>query len=115
MTSLVKSVDKFIADHTKERMAGFVALLDEKSEANQQKLKALAEENKLTLPLTIAIDGKAGPEAYKLNAEVPITVLISDRNVVKANFALAASSDEKAQAKEVEDILAAAEKVLAEK
>lgn len=105
-------MDKFVADHSKERMAGFLVLLDEESDANQKKLIDLATESKLTLPLTIAKDGKAGPGAYKISPDVPITVLVSDRNTVKANFALAASADEAGQAKEAQDVLAAAQKML---
>ena len=116
MASLAKSVDKFVADHSKERMAAFVVLLDEDSEANQKKLAEFAAENKLTLPLTIAMDGKPGPGSYKLNADVPLTVLVAVRNTVKANFVFpGASPDEKAVAKESEDVLAAANKMLAER
>jgi len=112
LASLAKAIDTFVADHKKERMAAQIDLLDENTEENRKKLAALATESKLTIPLVIALDGKAGPPPYKLNAEVPITVLICDRNIVKANFALAASADEKAQAKEAEDVLAAAKKML---
>lgn len=117
MTSLVKAIDKFVADHKDDRMAAFVVLLDENTEANQKKLEAIAEEQRVTIPLTIAMAGKKGPGGYELNPEVPITVLVANRNVVRANVALAgpAPSDEKAQAKEVEDVLAAAQAVLEKK
>jgi len=97
-------------------MAAFIVLLDENSEANQKKLADLAAESKLTVPLTIAMDGKPGPGPYKLNADVPLTVLVSVRNTVKADLVFTGSTpDEKAIAKESEDVLAAAAKMLEER
>ena len=114
MTSLVKAIDKFVADNKSKRMVGLVVLLDENNEANRKKLEELAESNKIAIPLTIAVDGAKGPGAYTLNAKVPITVLVSRRNRVKANFALTdpAPKDEEAQKKEAAPILAAAERML---
>jgi len=116
LASLAKAVDTFVADNKSKRMAAFVILLDEKSEANQKKLADLAKAGELSVPLTIAADGAKGPGAYKIHADVPITVLVSSRNRVQANFALAgdAPSGEEALKKEAEPILAAAKKLLEE-
>ncbi|MBM4035950.1 MAG: hypothetical protein FJ291_29785 [Planctomycetes bacterium] len=114
MTRLVKAIDKFVADNKEKRAASFVVLLDENNDANQAKLAELAKKNDVATPLTISVEGAKGPGSYKLNAEVPITVLVSKKNKVHANFALAASADEEAQKKEAAAILAAAEKMLAE-
>lgn len=114
MTGLVKAIDKFVADNQEKKMASFVVLLDETNEANQKKLEELAKATGASVPLTIAGDGAKGPGAYKLSPDVPITVLASRKNTVKASFALAGSKDEEGQKKEIADILAAAEKMLAE-
>jgi len=114
LASLAKAIDKFVADNKEKGAASFVVLLDENNEGSQAKLTEVAKKNGLTIPLTIAGDGAKGPGAYKLNPDVPITVLVSRKNKVQANFALAASAGEDAQKKEVADILAAAAKVLGE-
>ena len=114
LTGLVKAIDKFVADNKEKRAASYVALLAENTEANQTKLAELAKSADIAAPLTIPVVGPKGPPAYKLNADVPITVLVVKKNKVQANFALAATADEEAQKKEVSDILAAAAKVLAE-
>jgi len=95
-------------------MAGVVVLLDENNEANQAKVAEFAKKHDIATPLTIAVDGAKGPNGYKLNDAVPLTVLAARKNKVEANFALAAPapSDEEAQKKEVSDILAATEKML---
>jgi len=112
LASLAKAIDKFVADNKEKRAVAFVVLLDEDNEGNQAKLAAVAKKNDLTIPLTLAGDGAKGPAAYKLNAEVPITVLVARRNKVQANFALAATADEEAQKKEISEVLAAAAKLI---
>jgi hypothetical protein len=39
-------------------------------------------------PVGISLDGPEGPGAYGLNRHVQMTILVADRNVVNANFAL---------------------------
>lgn len=114
LTGLVKAADKFVAENKEKRAASYLVLLDANSEANRAKLADLAKREEIATPLTIAVDGAKGPGAYKLNPEVAITVLLSRRNRVVANFVLAPSADEEARKKEVADILAAAAKMLAE-
>ena len=112
MTRVVKAVDKFATDNKGKRMVGVVVLLGENNEANQAKLAELDKKEGLSVPLTITVDGASGPSAYKLNAAVPITVLVARKNKVQANFALAATTDEEAQKKEISEILAAAAKMI---
>ena len=92
-------------------MAGFVVLLAENGEENRKKLTEMAKAGGLTIPLTIAIEGAEGPADYKLNADVPTTVILSRRDMVMANFALS-PKDEAAQKADVDRILARAAKLL---
>jgi hypothetical protein len=39
-------------------------------------------------PVAVSLDGPEGPGAYGLNRQVQMTILVADRNVVRANFAL---------------------------
>jgi len=112
LTGLVKAIDKFVAENRDKRAAGYVVLLDENNAANQAKLAELAKKQGLSVPLTIALEGAKGPGRYKLNPDVPITVLVAKRKRVLANFALPATADEEARKKESDAILAAAAKVL---
>ena len=112
MTRVVKAVDKFTTDNKEKRMVGVVVLLAENNEANQAKLAELDKKEGLNVPLTISVDGAGGPSSYKLNAAVPITVLVARKNKVQANFALAAKADDEAQKKEIGDVLAAAAKLI---
>lgn len=112
MTGLVKAIDKFVDENKEKRAASYVVLLDENSPASQAKLAEFAKKEGISTPLTIALEGAQGPGAYKLKAEVPITVLVVRKNKVVANFALAASADAEGRKKEVADILAAAANAL---
>jgi len=111
---LARAIDKNVADHKGDKRAGFIVLLIDNDAGNREKVAAFAKEHAISIPMTIALEGSRGPRAYRLHADVPITVLAYERKTVKANFALvaAAPSDEAAQAKEVADILAAADKAL---
>jgi len=115
LTRLVKEVDKFVEDHKSDRMAGYVVLLAKNDEENHKKLADFADAQGISLPLTIALEGADGPGAYKLNPDVPITVLVSKRNKVEANVVLTAPEpkDPEAQKAEVAPIIAAAEKLIA--
>ncbi len=91
--------------------AGFVVLLADNGEENRKKLAEMAKAGSLTIPLTIALEGAEGPADYKLNADVPTTVILSRRDMVMANFALS-PKDEAAQKADVDRILARAAKLL---
>jgi len=114
LTRLVKAIDKFVAAHRAKQMAGFVVLLDANTEANRTKLAEVAKAQGIALPLTIALEGAKGPPDYSLNPDVPITVLLSRRDMVLANFALAGPppADAAAQRSEIGRILARATTVL---
>jgi hypothetical protein len=72
-------------------------------------LEKLQDANKLTTPLTIAVD-KDGPKAWKLNKDAAVTVLVYKRGgTIQNNFAF---RDTKAAAEKAKDIAAAAEEAL---
>jgi len=91
LASLVKAVDRFVAENKDKRAASFVVLLDENSGANQAKLTEFAKANNIATPLTIPVGGASGPAGYNLNPKARFTVLVSRRKVVKARFAFANS------------------------
>ncbi len=108
LASLVKAVDRFVAENKDKRAASFVALLDENSGANQAKLTEFAKANNISTPLTIPMDGASGPPGYNLDPKARFTVLVSRRKVVKARFALANSptdSDLRAVIKAAQEVV----------
>ncbi|MFP4056168.1 MAG: hypothetical protein ACLF0G_04800 [Candidatus Brocadiia bacterium] len=114
MVRLTKAIEKFVLfEHKQDGMAGFVVLLGKNNEENQKTLTELAEEHKLSIPLTLPASGK-DPAKFKLNKDVPVTVLVYKNKRVHANFALTdpPPKDEEAQAKEVEQVLDAASEML---
>lgn len=113
LTRLVKAIDKFVADNKDKQMKGFVVLLGQVDEANQQKLRELAEKEKITIPLTLSVNGAKGPGSYKLDAKADVTALVTKGNKVAANFVLTlpAPTDAKAQEAEVAQIIEAAKKL----
>jgi alkanesulfonate monooxygenase SsuD/methylene tetrahydromethanopterin reductase-like flavin-dependent oxidoreductase (luciferase family) len=114
LTRLVKAIDRFVAANRARQMAGFVVLLGENDEEARAKLAELAKSEGIALPLTIALEGPKGPVDYRLDPAAPITVLLSRRDVVMANFALAdpPPKDEAALKAECDRILTRAAKVL---
>ena len=114
LASLARSANQMVADNADKRMAAFVVLLAENNAANQQKLRDLADKEKIAIPLTIALEGTKGPGAYKLDPKADVTALASRRKKVQANIVLTqpAPADEAACKAQVDQIIAAAKKLL---
>lgn len=89
-----KAVDRLVQTHKDQRLAGFVVLLGEDTKANRQRLARLARKHDLSIPLTIAADGKQGPKAYRLDGHWDTLVLVTHRN--KVHKALTLHCDAKA-------------------
>lgn len=68
-------------------VSGVVWLDDDKAKAESYLNRAKKSLN-FTAPVGISVDGGEGPGAYGLNRNVELTILIADKNQVKANFAL---------------------------
>jgi REP element-mobilizing transposase RayT len=102
LTGLVKKIDTFVKDNKKVDAAAFVVLMQKDSDEAKAKLKSLAKENKIEIPLTIAADDKIHSK-LKLDPKVKNSVLIWKNTKVAESFALNEITD-----KDVEKILAAA-------
>jgi len=89
LASLVKKVNDTVEQNKAKRMAAFVVLLGDDAKSKADDLKALAETEKLSIPLTIAVEQPNGPEAYKISPEADQTILLYNRlSSVKDNVAL---------------------------
>lgn len=109
LTRLVKEIDAFVKKQQDKDMRAFVVFLTKEPAQLEPRLKALAEAEKISIPLTIYPD-EQGPKPYKLNPNVKFTVLVYRDKKVQSNFALP-----KITPKDTKAILAEAEKMVAEK
>ena len=104
LTSLVKKIDKLVLKNRKKQMKAFVILLTEDPDADEAKLKKLAEKHGIKfVPLTL-FDGLAGPPNYRISKDAETTVMLWRDVKIKANFAFEKGKlDKKAIAKIVKD------------
>lgn len=94
MTGLVKKIDDY-AKANKGLKTWMVLVADQ--ERYEAKVKELAEEKGIKLPIVFFADGPTGKTAsktLKLNPEVKYTVLAYNKKKVTANFALNEIGDE---------------------
>ena len=103
---MVKALNEFQAQH--KALCSFVVVLQER-DAAEAPLKALAEGQKVSVPLVVPVGGPSAQslQPYKLDPTVPYTVLVYDKKTVRANFAL-----DKIGEAQIKEILAAAAKLL---
>ena len=113
---IARAVEQFVAENRKQRAAGFVVLLGENTKTNREALVKVADDHKLSIPLTIALDGPKGPKSYNLNGEFDTLVLVGHRNKVHSSFALRciANKCEGKPCARTDEIVAAAERMLDE-
>jgi hypothetical protein len=110
LATLCKKIEACCEKNSECKMGSFVVLCSDE-EGTEAKLKKLAKDNDLK-KVVLAIDNPAGPEAYKVNKDAEITVVLYvDRNV-KANFAY-----KKGEMKEtdIEEVVKAIPKILPSK
>lgn len=89
LASLVKQVDEKVEANKAKKMASFVILLSNDPDADEAKLKTLAEKQGIkNTPLTI-YEGIAGPKSYKVAEDADVTVLLWKERTVKSNHAFA--------------------------
>ena len=106
LTSLVKQIDELVAKNTDKKMASFVILLSNDADADEAKLKTLAEKagikvgKEANVPLTI-FDGIAGPDKYEIAEDAEVTVLLWKGQKAVVNHAFAKGKLNKAGVKKI--------------
>ena len=104
LATLVKAVDA--VQKNNKNLGTVVVGVGGVTDADFEKLQ---DTHKLTTPLTVAVD-KDGPDAYKLNKDAAVTVLVYKKGgEIAKNFAF---KDTKAAADKAKDIATAAEGLL---
>jgi hypothetical protein len=107
---LLKQLDAAVAKNKDADMRSFAVFLSDDADDMAEKLKAVAEKQKLSenVPLTV-VEETAGPPAYKIDKDADVTVLLYTKGKVVSNFAFKAGE---LQDKQVKAILAELPKIL---
>jgi hypothetical protein len=110
LSSLLKQFDTAVAKNKDADMRSFAIFLCDDGEEMEAKLKALAEKEKISenVPLAI-VEDIAGPPAYKINKDAEVTVLLYTKGKVISNFAFKTGE---LQEKDVKTIVAQLPKIL---
>ena len=85
LTSLVKKIDKATGENSKAKMGSFVVFCSD-DESLADKLKELAKKEGLD-QCVLSIDNPSGPTKYKVAKDADITVVLYNKQTVKANYA----------------------------
>jgi hypothetical protein len=83
LTSLVKKLDKLVAENKANKMGSFVVFCSDDS-GLEAKLKDVIAKEKIE-NVVLAIDNPAGPAPYKIAKEADITVVLYTKSKVVAN------------------------------
>lgn len=102
LVSLAKKIDAVVKENKKADACAFVVVMQKASDESKAKLKKLAKDQKLDIPLTLSADPEIGKK-LKLNSKVKNTILIWKKQKVAASFALNEITD-----KDTEAVIAAA-------
>jgi hypothetical protein len=86
LTSLVKKIDAATVKNAAKKMGSFVVFLSDDDEKLADQLKALAEKEGIKKTV-LTIDNPAGPPRYNIAKDADVTVVLYNKQNVKANFA----------------------------
>jgi hypothetical protein len=91
VAKLTKELDKVVAEHREEKMAGFLVALTDDQDAMAPRLEKVAEKHEIKqIPLT-TFDGVKGPKGYKLNEAADVTVMMWVEGKLAASHAFKAA------------------------
>ena len=89
LASLVKQLDKIVADNDDQKLASVVNLLGDDADSLQATAKEFAAAHKLQhVAVAVPNDHVTGPPGMKLSPEAGLTVMLYRGKEVKANHAL---------------------------
>jgi hypothetical protein len=110
LTSLVKKIDEATAKNSSCKMGSFIVFCTD-DQGMEDKLKDLAKKEKLE-KLVLTIDNPTGPPKYKVAKDADVTVVLYEKQQVKANYAFKKGE---MKDKDIEKIVADLSKILPEK
>lgn len=102
LTSLVKQLDKLVADHKEKKAFGVINLLGDDADALKKAAEKIAESSKAeNVAVVVPNDHKDGPKNYKLSEDAETTVVFYSGGKVTANHAIAAGGLDKAKVEKI--------------
>ena len=108
LTSLVKQIDKLVADNEDKNMAAFVNFIGEDQDELDEQATKFGEAFK-NVPIVVPVEYELGPKDFNVNPEAGVTVMIYKGAKIAANHAIAAGKlDDKA----IEAIIKDTDKIL---
>ena len=109
VTDLVAKIDAVVGKNKDAKMAAFVCVITEDADKVEKELEGIAKDKKIAnTPLTI-IEGKTGPEKYKLSKDAAVTVMMWNESKVVANQSFAKAD---LDAKAIDSVVADTKKLL---
>jgi hypothetical protein len=115
LPDLFQKLDETIDRHRNSELCAGAVVLNDDFAMEQARKDLVRKWEGLTKDLKhvlVAVDGPAGPEAYKINKDADVTILLYNRHKVLANFAFAR---DKFTDKDVNAIMAAVKKMIGTK
>jgi hypothetical protein len=112
VTDLIQKLDEAVDRHKNTELRAGVVVLNEafaKEQTRKESVRRLESSLRELKHVLVAVGSPAGPEAYKLNPKVDLTVLVYNNQRVVANFAY---SKDQFTDKDVDAILAAVNKIV---
>ncbi len=85
LASLAKKIDAATEKNNECKMGSFIVFLND-DEGIDKKLKDLADKEHLSKISLATLSSKAGPEAYKIDKDAEVTVILYGKNKCKANY-----------------------------
>jgi hypothetical protein len=97
LASLVKEIEKVVAENEGKKMRAFVNLIGEDREALEETAKKLAETTGVkNVPIVVPVESELGPKDFGVSPDAGVTVMLYNKLKVAANHALPAGKlDEK--------------------
>ncbi|HEX4146768.1 MAG TPA: hypothetical protein VHY91_24945 [Pirellulales bacterium] len=90
LANLITALDKTVGENGDKKLASFVNLMGPNTDMLRQGAEAIVSTlNVKNIPIVMPEDPNKGPESYKLNPNVAVTVLIYRDSKVRANYAIA--------------------------
>ena len=88
LSSLLKQLDTAVAKNKDADLKSVAFFLTDDTDATEAKLKELAEKEKISenVPLAI-VEGVTGPPAFKIHEDAAVTVMLYTKGIVVSNFA----------------------------
>jgi hypothetical protein len=111
LTSLVKKIDAATAKNKDCRMGSFIVFVGA-DESLEKQAKDLAEKAELKNIIVTTMEAPSGPEKYKVAKDADVTVVLYQRQAVKANYAFKKGE---LKGKDVDKIVGDLKRILPEK